>query len=215
MPERKDQDHHHRHEHKRERDQHQERRNDVPHAHYPTPPQFRYPQNFSQQNFHPHIHQHGHHHAIERVPYSNYDYRQGGDFRRYQQHQFRNPYDGMNNFWNDRWEDNYYYDGHRHHHRHHHKDDFFPRLLEGIVGGILSGSIVRELDKLNEIDLEATSKDGKKKAELEIKDIDDNDVEIRRVIREDFTPDQQILLNLDLHAKTPAGEVNPRFERTG
>lgn len=119
----------------------------------------------------------------------------------------------MNNFWNDRWEDNYYYDGHRHHH-HHRKDDFFPRLLEGIVGGILSGSIERELDKLNELSFETSSKD-KRKSDVEVQDIDDSDVELSRARREDFTPDQQILLNLELHAKTPTGEVNPRFERTG
>lgn len=218
MSERKEHEHHHhRHEHKRERerDQQHDRRSDTPRAHYPTPPQFRYPQHFNPQSIYQNQ---GHHHGHQHGSYSNFDYRHGGDLRRYQQQHFRNPYDGMNNFWRDRYEDNYYYDGyghgHRHHHHHHkHKDDFFPRLLESIVGGILSGSLAREIDKLDRLDLDGKQIEDKKKTE--VTNTDDIDRGFRRASREDFTPDQQILLSLDLHSQTPDGEVNPRFERTG
>ncbi|HNB24966.1 MAG TPA: hypothetical protein PKZ32_21270 [Candidatus Melainabacteria bacterium] len=224
MPEQKVQERNHqRNDHSRQhhrephREPQQERRTDIPRAHYPTPPQIRYPQNmnphFLQPQFsHPHVHHHG---RPQINQFNNFDYRNNADLRRYQHPHFSNPYDGMNNFWNDRHENNYYYDGPRHHHHHHHrhKDDFFPRLLEGIVGGILSGTIVRELEKIE--DLSDKPDNDRTKRNNEFEEIDDNDVESRGATREDFTPDRQILLNLDLQARTPADDVNSRFERTG
>ncbi len=189
--------HEQRYEHRQERDQRQERRIETPRAQYPTPPQFRYPQSFHPTYQKQQLHNH-------------FDYRDQGDFRRYQQQHFRNPYDGMNNFFRDSWQDNYYYDGHGHH-RHHHrqKDDFFPRLLEGIVGGLLSGALVKELDKLDFDE----KPDNKQKAQVE--DLDDNDIDNKQIRKEMLTPDQQILLNLDMQSKWQDLDVDRRFERTG
>ncbi len=104
----------------------------------------------------------------------------------------------MNNFWRDSWQDNYYND--RHHHRD--RDDFIPRVLEGILGGLLSGSLVRELDRLNV--------DGNQTDEAE--DFDDND-RFDRAFKEDKSPDRQVSINLDFSPQTSGFET--RFERTG
>lgn len=189
--------HEQRYEHRQEPAHRLERRFEIPHAQYPTPPQFRYP-----QNFHPTPQQQQQH--------NHFDYRNQGDFRRYQQQHFRNPYDGMNNFWRDSWQDNYYYDGRGHHHHHHRqKDDFFPRLLEGIVGGLLNGTLVKELDKLDFEEKPET----KQKAQIE--DLDDNDMDNKQIRKEMLTPDQQILLNLDMQSKWQDLDADRRFERTG
>lgn len=189
--------HEQRYEHRQEPAHRQERRFEIPHAQYPTPPQFRYP-----QNFHPTPQQQQQH--------NHFDYRNQGDFRRYQQQHFRNPYDGMNNFWRDSWQDNYYYDGRGHHHHHHRqKDDFFPRLLEGIVGGLLNGTLVKELDKLD------FDKKPETKQKAQIEDLDDNDMDNKQIRKEMLTPDQQILLNLDMQSKWQDLDADRRFERTG
>lgn len=123
---------------------------------------------------------------------------QYGNPRQYHNRHFQNPYDGMNNFWRDSWQDNYYND--RHHHRD--RDDFIPRVLEGILGGLLSGSLVRELDRLNV--------DGNQTDEAE--DFDDND-RFDRAFKEDKSPDRQVSINLDFSPQTSGFET--RFERTG
>lgn len=101
----------------------------------------------------------------------------------------------MNNFWRDSWQDNYY---DRHHHHHRDRDDFIPRMLESILGGILSGSLVRELDKLN--------------VDRNSEDFDDND-RFERAFKEDNSPDRQISINLEFSPQTNGYET--RFERTG
>lgn len=77
-------------------------------------------------------------------------------------------------------------------------------MLEGILGGILSGSLVRELDKLkvdgNQID--------------ESEDFDDND-RLDRAYREDKSPDRQISINLDFSPQGQTSGLEARFERTG
>jgi hypothetical protein len=77
-------------------------------------------------------------------------------------------------------------------------------VLEGILGGILSGSLVRELDKLkvdgNQID----------KSE----DEGDND-RLDRAFRDDKSPDRQISINLDFSPQGQTSGLEARFERTG
>lgn len=147
--------------------------------------QFHYPQQFGPQ-------------------INSWNNRNDGDHWQHHNRHFPNPYDGMNNFWRDSGQDNYYYD--RHHHRSD-RDDFMPRMLEGILGGLLSGSLVRELDKLG--------LDGKSSSESdEAEDLDDSD-RLERASKEDYSPDRQISLNLDFSPKGQTTGTESRFERTG
>ncbi len=79
-------------------------------------------------------------------------------------------------------------------------------MLEGILGGILSGSLVRELGKLKV--------DGKSYESDESEDFDDND-RLDRAFREDKSPDRQISINLDFSPQGQTSELEARFERTG
>ncbi len=80
-------------------------------------------------------------------------------------------------------------------------------MLEGILGGILSGSLVRELGKMKV--------DGKSLYESdESEDFGDND-RLDRAFREDKWPDRQISINLDFSPQGQTSELEARFERTG
>lgn len=139
------------------------------------------------------------------------DWNYGGyrDQRQYQNRHFRNPYDGMNNFFRDCDEDNFYFDGNRH--RHHRDNDFLPFLLEGI-GEIIGGTLMRELDKVR---LDGRQAESNQDAE----DIDDNDIDEteNRATRDDFSPDKQISMNLEFkpQGQTSTEQLNSGFERTG
>ncbi len=111
----------------------------------------------------------------------------------------------MNNFYRDSWQDNYYQDRHhQHHHRHHRdRDDFIPRMLEGILGEIMDGSLFRELDKLKV--------DGKQSKASE--DFDDNDRLERAAFRENISPDRQASENLDFSPQGQTSGMEHRFEK--
>lgn len=80
-------------------------------------------------------------------------------------------------------------------------------MLEGILGGILSGSLVRELGKFKV--------DGKSSFESdETEDFDDND-RFDRAQREEKSPDRQISMNLDFSPQGQTSGLEARFERTG
>ncbi|PZM84022.1 MAG: hypothetical protein DKT66_05105 [Candidatus Melainabacteria bacterium] len=77
------------------------------------------------------------------------------------------------------------------------------------MGGLLNGTLVKELDKLDFDEKPET----KQKAQIE--DLDDNDMDNKQIRKEMLTPDQQILLNLDMQSKWQDLDADRRFERTG
>lgn len=178
---------------RREQDQYLQRLRDQQRHGEPFQPQH------LRQYHHPHLDRHQHHHqhfehpAMQQIP------------RQFHNRHFQNPYDGMNNFYRDSWQDNYYHNRHQHHHRHHRdRDDFIPRMLEGILGEIMDGSLFRELDKLKV--------DGKQSKAAE--DFDNDRLE-RAAFKEDKSPDRQASENLDFSPQGQTSGVDHRFERTG
>lgn len=77
-------------------------------------------------------------------------------------------------------------------------------MLEGILGGLLDGSLGRELDKLGV--------DGKQKRTVEA--YDDNDRLERAAFAENESPERQISMDLDFSPPQASGKES-RFERTG
>lgn len=71
----------------------------------------------------------------------------------------------------------------------------------------MSGSLIRELDKLGVDDKSSNQSD-------EVEDLDDND-RLDRAFREDKLPDRQISMNLEFSPQGQTSGIESRFERTG
>lgn len=124
---------------------------------------------------------------------------------------FHDPYEGRQNYWRDSWQDNYYH--HPHHHRHHHRErdrEMIPRFIEGILGKILDGELLRDLDIKIKSNESARDDDWKERA-----------FQRASAQAHDFSPDEQLSMNLDFTPQQdksgPEGNAArvERFGRTG